>query len=105
MKVKFKSPKLHLWLAAFWAVIFIPIAMYWPESVLLVLFISCYANFVGHISSYEARASAGVDEATHRKLDALAAGLADLMEVLPSVDLKQDAAELKHVVGLEDKDD
>lgn len=80
--LKFKSTKLHLWLAVFWAVAFIPIAKFWPGSVLLVLFISCYANFVGHISSYEAAASAGVDDATDRKLDAIVADLADLKRSL-----------------------
>lgn len=112
--MKFKSPKLHVGLAVFWAVAFIPIAIFWPESVLLVLFISCYANFVGHISSYEAAASAGVDDVTHARLRAIAEGLADIMQVLPDLipegearnrivtKLNHDSRELRHVVGLED---
>lgn len=84
---KFKSTRLHLGLAVFWSVAFIPIAMFWPDSVLLVLFISCYANFVGHISSYEAAASAGVDDETSAKLDAIKK---DLSEVRQALGLEED---------------
>lgn len=74
---------------------------------------SCYALAVGHLSSYEAAASAGVDDETHRKLNALADGVADLMQVVAGLlpndtqgrqaatKLQSDASELRHVVGIE----
>ena len=48
------------------------------------------------------------DQATQHKLNAIADGLADLMErfeqLYPEVDLAQDIAELKKAVGLEDRE-
>lgn len=105
MKLKFKSTKLHITLTIVWVILMIPTFIWLKTSILWIGFMSCYALAVGHLSSYEAAASAGVDEATHKKLNAIAEGLADLMEVLPGVDLKEDAAELKRVVGLEAKED
>ena len=49
-------------------------------------------------------ASRRSDRAIHRKLDALADGLADLMDYQANgdaVDLQRDIADLKHAVGLE----
>lgn len=110
MKFKFKSPRLHVGLAIFWAVAFIPIAMFWPDSVLLVLFISCYANFVGHVSAYEASASAGVDDPTRVKLTVLAKAVADLMEAVAKdstndttrEELEANIVELRQAVELDD---
>lgn len=94
----------------------IPTLVWWKESILWVSGMSLYALVIGHISSYEAAASAGVDDATHRKLNAVAGGLADVMAVLvlvmPSTPegnqaatkLKSDLAELRQVVGLEDEE-
>lgn len=117
MRLKFKSTKLHTVAAAIWAGMLAPTLLWWNQSILWVAFMSLYANFVGHVSSYEAAASAGVDEATRRKLDAVAEGLADVMEVLSDLlpgdersslaagKLKRDAEELRRAVGLEEKDD
>lgn len=114
MRLKFKSTKLHLTLAAVWALLLIPTLIWWKESILWVAGMSLYANFVGHLSSYEAAASAGVDDETHAKLNALADGMADMMDFLMSVlpdsperdqavtKLRQDQGELRRVVGLED---
>lgn len=117
MKLKFKSTRLHTIAAGIWAALLAPTLLWWNQSILWVAGMSLYANFVGHLSSYEAAASAGVDEATHRKLNAVADGLADVMEVLSDLlpdneraslaaaKLKSDAKELRRVVGLEDEDD
>jgi len=94
----------------------VPTVLLWAESVLWVGLMSCYALFIGHISSYEAAASAGVDQETHDKLNAIADGLADLMlivsQLLPddedsslaAIKMQRDAKELRHVVGLEQDD-
>lgn len=116
MKINFKSTKLHVILAVIWLLLMYPTVKYWSESVLWVGIMSCYALFIGHISSYEAAASAGVDKATHRKLNALASGMADVMEALMVVmpntpegnqavtKLQGDVKELRQVVGLEDEE-
>ncbi len=115
MRITFKSTKLHLALTAVWVVLMWPTVTLWSESVLWVGIMSCYALAIGHISSYEAANSAGVDEATHRKLNALASGMADIMEalivVMPSTPegdqsvtkIQGDLVELREVVGLEDE--
>lgn len=117
MKLKFKSTKLHTIAAGIWAALLAPTLLWWNQSILWVAGMSLYANFVGHLSSYEAAASAGVDQETHDKLNAIADGLADVMEVLSellpddersslaAIRLKGDAEELRRVVGLEEKDD
>lgn len=47
--------KLHWVLAILWLVFFpVVILMGWEDSVPLLVFISIYANFVGHISSAQA---------------------------------------------------
>lgn len=112
MKVKFKSTKLHAAAASLWALMLAPTLAFWRESVLWVATMSLYANFVGHLSSYEAAASAGVDQETHDKLNAIADGLADVMEVLSDLKsadpkaakLREDAKELRRVVGIETED-
>lgn len=37
-----------------WALALIPTILWWKNSILWVAFMSLYANFVGHYSSYEA---------------------------------------------------
>lgn len=112
MKLKFKSTKLHVALALVWVLLMWPTVTLWADSVLWVGLMSCYALFIGHISSYEAAASAGVDQETHDKLNAIADGLADVMEVLSDLKsddprtakLREDAKELRRVVGIETED-
>jgi hypothetical protein len=44
----------HAALAALWVLLVIPTILWWSESILWVLMISCYANIVGHWSAFEA---------------------------------------------------
>lgn len=46
--------KFHLWMAIFWGFFAVPTVLFWRNSIVLVLLISIYANFVGHISASEA---------------------------------------------------
>jgi hypothetical protein len=90
--------KIHIALASFWVLIAIPGVTLWKDSILFVIAVSIYANFVGHISSYQAAASAGVDDATHEKLNAIADALADFLAECGHPD---HATELRRTVGLE----
>ena len=49
------SPRVQLWanlvLVLVWAVLFIPGLIAWRESVPFLVFVSIYANFVGHLSA------------------------------------------------------
>lgn len=46
--------QVHLALAVGWALLAVPTILWWSKSILWVLMISVYANFVGHISAAEA---------------------------------------------------
>lgn len=97
------AAKVHVTLAAIWCVLILPTVAYWRESILWVSLMSCYALFSSHLASYQAAASAGVDEATRLKLNAIADALAHFMEgsdgerqsLQPYVD------ELRRTVGIE----
>jgi hypothetical protein len=53
---RFSSTRLHLrvnlWGVGIWLVLLPPTILFWQESVPYVVFMSWYANFVGHISAY-----------------------------------------------------
>lgn len=80
----------------------VPTVLYWAESVLWVAIMSCYALFIGHIASYQAAASSGVDQATHEKLNAVADALSDYLR---EQGLDKHADELRRTVGLEVDDE
>jgi hypothetical protein len=44
--------RLNLWGMGIWLVLLPPTILLWRESVPYVVFMSWYANFVGHISAY-----------------------------------------------------
>jgi hypothetical protein len=46
--------KFHLAATFIWAMLVIPTALFWNESVLWIGLISCYANMVGHFSAWQA---------------------------------------------------
>ncbi len=46
--------KFHLSMMVVWALLLIPTLLFWKESILWVLIISLYANFVGHFSAWNA---------------------------------------------------
>ena len=46
----------HLVAAVMWVGLAIPSLIWWKDSVLWVILISIYANIVGHLSGYAARA-------------------------------------------------
>lgn len=45
-------------LTTIWAVLFVPALLLWKESVPFLVFVSVYANFVGHLSAWEAAKAA-----------------------------------------------
>lgn len=48
------AKRVHLVLTVIWFVLFFPAVLWWKESVPFLVFVSVYANFVGHWASYEA---------------------------------------------------
>jgi hypothetical protein len=53
---RFSSTRMHirlnLWGVGIWLVLLVPTVLIWRDSVAYVVFMSWYANFVGHISAY-----------------------------------------------------
>lgn len=45
---------LHRGLAAMWVLLAIPGVLWWAESILFVILVSLYANFVGEVGASEA---------------------------------------------------
>lgn len=58
----------HLYKKWLWAVLAIPTVLWWSESILWVLMISIYANFVGEDSADEAQ-QAKLEAREHAKSD------------------------------------
>jgi hypothetical protein len=46
--------RLQLVLTVLWGLMFLPSVLWWKDSVPFLVFVSVYANFVGHWASYEA---------------------------------------------------
>lgn len=46
--------RLHFILTIIWGLLFFPAVVWWKDSVPFLVFVSVYANFVGHWASYEA---------------------------------------------------
>lgn len=44
--------KFHLVMMTLWIILLIPSVIWWKDSILWVIFLSIYANFVGHLSGY-----------------------------------------------------
>jgi len=54
--VKLKAMQLrrfHLVMMCIWALLLIPSLLWWKSSVLWVILLSVYANFMGHFSSWQ----------------------------------------------------
>lgn len=49
--------RLHLVLMVIWALLAVPTLLFWTNSVPFLVFVSLYANFVGHFSSWQAARS------------------------------------------------
>lgn len=53
-----RQAKIQLGLTVVWALLFIPGILKWKESILFLVICSIYANFVGHLSAFEAARAA-----------------------------------------------
>lgn len=62
--------KVQLILTLVWAVLFIPALLWWKESVPFLVFVSVYANFVGHWAAWEAAQAKEEAEAKANEADA-----------------------------------
>lgn len=57
----------QLALTILWALLFIPGLVSWKDSITFLVVCSIYANFVGHLSAYEAAKAAERAEAARRR--------------------------------------
>jgi hypothetical protein len=58
--------KVHGFLTIAWFLLAIPAVLFWRESVPFLVYVSVYANFVGHWSSYQAaKAEKKIEDAVH----------------------------------------
>jgi hypothetical protein len=48
------SSNVQMILTLIWALLFVPALLWWKESVPFLVFVSVYANFVGHWAAWEA---------------------------------------------------
>jgi hypothetical protein len=46
--------KMHRYLTVLWGCLSVPTILWWRDSIVWVVFMSLYANFVGHWSAYTA---------------------------------------------------
>lgn len=46
--------RLHLTMTCVWALLLIPTLLWWRDSLMWVIAMSLYANFVGHFSAWQA---------------------------------------------------
>jgi hypothetical protein len=64
------SSKVQGILTLVWALLFIPALLWWKESVPFLVFVSVYANFVGHWSAWEAAQAKEEAEAKESEAEA-----------------------------------
>lgn len=46
--------RFHISMVGVWSLLLIPTVLLWRESIIWVVFMSWYANFVGHVSAWNA---------------------------------------------------
>ncbi len=55
MKIEARQMRLfHLVMVGVWIILLIPSVLFWKDSLLWIIFLSIYANIVGHMSGYSA---------------------------------------------------
>lgn len=69
-KSRVSSSKVQLILTLVWAFLFVPALLWWKESVPFLVFVSVYANFVGHWAAWEAAQAKEEAEAKAKEAEA-----------------------------------
>ena len=64
------TSKVQMILTLIWALLFVPALLWWKESVPFLVFVSVYANFVGHWAAWEAAKAKEEAEAETRNAQA-----------------------------------
>lgn len=77
--------KIHTTLACMWAVLMIPSLVWWKESLVWVIAMSCYANFAGSMASVQA-ARADCNSPTREDAEKVNARLVELLRRTPERD-------------------
>jgi hypothetical protein len=63
--IRITQVRLQAGLSILWFCLFAPAVLWWKESVPFLVFVSVYANFVGHVSAWlAARAGRRIEEQT-----------------------------------------
>lgn len=47
-----RTRKFHLWMMLVWLVLLVPSLTIWKESIIWLVFMSWYANFITHVDSF-----------------------------------------------------
>lgn len=63
----FGTPRFHLIMCGIWIVLLVPSLLFWPNSVLWVIFLSLYANFASHFSAYQGARSEQASQPCERE--------------------------------------
>lgn len=69
-KSRVSSSKVQMILTLVWASLFVPALLWWKESVPFLVFVSVYANFVGHWAAWEAAQAKEEAEAKAKEAEA-----------------------------------
>lgn len=89
MRLRMPSPatwvKIHATLACVWALLMIPSLLYWKESLVWVIAMSCYANFAGSMASLQA-AKGDANSPTSEDVEKVNARLVELLRRVPPPD-------------------
>lgn len=57
-----RSSRFHFMMTIVWVGMAVPALLWWKNSILFVIFLSLYANFIGHYSAYQAARSEETNE-------------------------------------------
>jgi uncharacterized membrane protein len=74
------TSKVQLILTLVWALLFAPALLWWKESVPFLVFVSVYANFVGHWAAWEAAKAKEEAEAKEQEAETSKAEAEDVIE-------------------------
>ena len=74
--------RVHGALCIMWALLMVPSVLWWKESLIWVIIMSCYANFAGSMASLQA-ARADRDSPTREGLQRLDARVVELLRRVP----------------------
>lgn len=64
IKQFFRTSRFHMVMTVLWVLLLVPSLMFWSNSVMWVVFMSLYANVVGHWGAYQAARADELNESS-----------------------------------------